>query len=116
MISTYTTQYGAESMPHAMPERRTFFDLLEFAGLDNWVRPGTVTRDQAGSRSTTDIVLAFYSLREQIIECEVHPSVHADSDRLPIRTALEINVPEASDPVKGGAGRLWMWRNSPTLC
>lgn len=75
-------------------------DLMESVGLDNWIRPGTVTRDQAGSQSTIDLVLASYSLREQMIACEVDLSVHADSDHLPIRTALEINVPEASDPVK----------------
>lgn len=75
-------------------------DLMETAGLDNWLAPGSVTRDQAGSQSTIDLVLASYSLREQMIACEVDYSVHADSDHRPILTLLEINVPEAADPVK----------------
>ena len=73
---------------------------METAGLDSWLPPGTVTRDQAGSRSTIDLVLASYSLREQMIACEVNNSVHADSDHLPILTLLEVNVLEAADPVK----------------
>jgi hypothetical protein len=73
---------------------------METAGLDNWLTPGTITRDQAGSQSTIDLVLASYALREQIVVCEVDHSVHADSDHLPILTLLEINVPEAVDPVK----------------
>lgn len=56
-------------------------DLKEVVGLDNWLIPGTVTRNQAGSQSTIDLVLASYSLREQMIACEVDNSVHADSDR-----------------------------------
>ncbi|OOQ82702.1 putative reverse transcriptase [Penicillium brasilianum] len=75
-------------------------DLMEMAGLDSWLAPGTVTRDQAGSQSTIDLVLASYALREQILVCEVDRDVHADSDHLPILTLLEINVPEAADPVK----------------
>jgi endonuclease/exonuclease/phosphatase family metal-dependent hydrolase len=75
-------------------------DLMETAGLDNWLAPGTITRDQAGHRSTIDLTLASYSLREQIVVCEVDHRAHADSDHLPIRTLLEINLPELSDPVK----------------
>lgn len=75
-------------------------DLMESAGLDNWIRPGTVTRDQTGFRSTIDLVLASYSLREQMIACEVDLDTHANSDHPPIRTTLEINLPEVSDPVK----------------
>jgi hypothetical protein len=75
-------------------------DLIETAGLDNWLTPGTITRDQAGSQSTIDLVFASYSLREQMIACEVDRSVHADSDHLPILTLLEVNVPEAADPIR----------------
>jgi endonuclease/exonuclease/phosphatase family metal-dependent hydrolase len=75
-------------------------DLMETAGLDNWLAPGSVTRDQAGSQSTIDLVLASYSLREQMVVCEVDDSVHADSDHLPILTLLEVDTPEAVDPVK----------------
>ncbi|OKO97888.1 hypothetical protein PENSUB_9814 [Penicillium subrubescens] len=73
---------------------------METAGLDNWLTPGTVTRDQAGSQSTIDLALALYSLREQIIAYEVDDSVHAESDYLPILTLLEINVLEAVDTIK----------------
>lgn len=75
-------------------------DLMEITGLDNWLTPGTVTRDQAGSQSTIDLVLASYSLREQMVVCEVNHNVHADSDHLPLLTLLDNNVPEAADPVK----------------
>jgi hypothetical protein len=75
-------------------------DLMETAGLDNWLVPGTITRDQAGHRSTIDLTLASYSLREQMVVCEVDHRAHADSDHLPIRTLLEINLPELPDPVK----------------
>jgi hypothetical protein len=42
----------------------------------------------------------LYSLREQIIACEVDDSVYADSDHLPILTLLKINVLLAADPIK----------------
>ncbi|OKP12959.1 hypothetical protein PENSUB_1341 [Penicillium subrubescens] len=73
---------------------------METAGLDNWLTPGTIIRDQSGSQSTIDLVLALYALREQIVAYEVDYSVHADSDHLLILTLLEINVLEAADPVK----------------
>jgi hypothetical protein len=75
-------------------------DLMESVGLDNWVAPGTITRDQAGYQSTIDLTLASYSLREQMIACEVDQDVHADSDHLPILTLLEVNVPETAEAVK----------------
>ena len=75
-------------------------DLMESVGLDNWLAPGSVTRDQAGSQSTIDLALASYMLREQLISCGVDHSVHADSDHLPILTLLEVNVPETAEAVK----------------
>ena len=91
--------WGGDDAPRDV-RAEDLLDLMEMAGLDNWLAPGTVTRDQAGSQSTIDLTLASYSLREQMIACEVDDSVHADSDHLPILTLLEINVPEAVDPVQ----------------
>ena len=73
---------------------------MEIAGLDNWLAPGTVTRDQAGYQSTIDLTLASYPLREQMIAYEVDRGVHTDSDHLPILTLLDINVPGTEDPIK----------------
>ena len=59
-------------------------DLMESVGLDNWLAPGSVTRDQAGSQSTIDLVLASYSLREQMIACEVKTTTQAPNRILEI--------------------------------
>ncbi|OOQ86154.1 putative reverse transcriptase [Penicillium brasilianum] len=91
--------WGGDAAPRDA-RAEDLLDLMESVGLDSWLAPGTITRDQAGSRSTIDLVLASYSLREQMLACEVDQSVHADSDHLPVLTLLEINVPEAADPIK----------------
>jgi hypothetical protein len=91
--------WGGDDAPRDV-RAEDLLDLMETGGLDNWLTPGTVTRDQAGHQSTIDLVLASYSLREQMVVCEVDHGAHADSDHLPIRTLLEINLPEAPDPVK----------------
>jgi endonuclease/exonuclease/phosphatase family metal-dependent hydrolase len=91
--------WGGDAAPRDA-RAEDLLDLMETAGLDSWLAPGTVTRDQAGSQSTIDLVLASYSLREQMLACKVDRDVHADSDHLPIQTLLEIDVPEASDPIK----------------
>lgn len=75
-------------------------DLMEAAGLDSWLASDTVTPYQAGHRSTIDLTLASYSLREQMVASEVDRGVHADSDHLPICTTLEINLLKMPDPVK----------------
>jgi hypothetical protein len=91
--------WGGDEAPRDV-KAEDLLDLMESAGLDNWLAPGTITRDQAGYQTTIDLTLASYSLREQMIACEVDQDVHADSDHLPILTLLEVNVPETAEAVK----------------
>ena len=71
--------------------------LMDSAGLDCWLEPGTITRMDARSRTTIDLVLASRRLTKRIISCEVSEETHADSDHLPIRTVLDIETQEVEE-------------------
>lgn len=75
--------WGGDDAPRDV-RAEDLLDMMELSVLDNRVRPVTVTRDQTGSRSTIDLVLASYSLREQSIECE--ESILAS---MPIQTTFQ---------------------------
>jgi hypothetical protein len=62
-FNLYHPAWGGDDAPRDV-RAEDLLDLIEMAGLDNWLAPGTVTRDQAGSQSTIDLTLVLYSLRE----------------------------------------------------
>lgn len=79
-------------------EAEELLDMMEAAGLDNWVPQGEATRELNGSRTTIDLVLASRSLYGRMVTCGTNPKVHADSDHLPIQTILDIDTPIAPKP------------------
>jgi hypothetical protein len=54
-------------------------ELMDMAGLDLWLEPGTITRDQARCQTTIDLVLASGTLEEIMVACEVNQRMHVDS-------------------------------------
>ncbi|KAI9035632.1 uncharacterized protein KD926_003172 [Aspergillus affinis] len=62
-----------------------------------WLEPGTTTRDEAGAKTTIDLVLGSQDLTPRLVACEITKKIHADSDHLPIRTLIDIQTktPEA---------------------
>ena len=88
------------------PNRQTRQDLkadslLEFTDsrlLDLWLEPGTVTREFKNHRTTIDLVWGSRKLTNHFVACEVAPKIHADSDHLPIRILINIDIPEAQAP------------------
>ncbi|KAI9043120.1 uncharacterized protein KD926_004623 [Aspergillus affinis] len=72
-------------------------DLSDGRCLDLWLKPGTITRDEAGAKTTIDLVLGSQDLTPRLVTCEVTEKIHADSDHLPIRTLIDIQTktPEA---------------------
>ncbi|KAJ5901433.1 hypothetical protein N7504_007427 [Penicillium tannophilum] len=74
------------------------FNLHHPLAWDCWLEPGTVTRMDARSSTTIDLVLASRRLTERMISCEVSMETHADSDHLPIRTVLGMETQEVEEP------------------
>ncbi|KAI9036266.1 uncharacterized protein KD926_002131 [Aspergillus affinis] len=72
-------------------------DLNDRRYLDLWLEPGITTRDEAGAKTTINLVLGSHDLTPRLVACEVNERVHADSDHYPIRTLLDISTktPEA---------------------
>jgi len=70
--------------------------LMDSASLDCWLEPGTVTRMDARSSTTIDLVLASRRLTERMISCEVSET-HADSDHLPICTIMDVETQEVEE-------------------
>ncbi|KAI9035708.1 uncharacterized protein KD926_002959 [Aspergillus affinis] len=72
-------------------------DLSDRGCLDLWLEPGITTRDEAGAKTTIDLVLGSQDLTPRLVTCEVTEKIHADSDHLPIRTLIDIQTktPEA---------------------
>ncbi|KAJ5195637.1 uncharacterized protein N7498_009075 [Penicillium cinerascens] len=81
-----------------------WLDAAEMRALDLWLKPGSITRMQAGSRSTLDLVFASERLGGSMISCKVQEGVHADSDHLPIRTIIDFATAE---PVEAPRRRNW---------
>lgn len=61
-------------------------ELMDAADLDFWLPPGTITREDAKSRTSIDLVMGSHALADRMVACEVNEKVHADSDHLPIYT------------------------------
>ncbi|KAI9041807.1 putative RNA-directed DNA polymerase from transposon X-element [Aspergillus affinis] len=72
-------------------------DLSDRRCLDLWLKPGTTTRDEAGAKTTIDLVLGSQDLTPRLVACKVTKKIHADSNHLPIRTLIDIQtkIPEA---------------------
>ncbi|KAJ5195634.1 uncharacterized protein N7498_009072 [Penicillium cinerascens] len=60
------------------------------------LKPGSITRNQAGSRTTIDLVFATEGLGGRI----VLEQIHADSDHLPIRTIIDFDTPQPEQEKK----------------
>ncbi|KAJ5667634.1 hypothetical protein N7507_003498 [Penicillium longicatenatum] len=71
--------------------------LMDSAGLECWLEPGTITRADARSNTTIDLVLASRKLTERMISCEVSMETHADSDHLPICTIVDVEMQEVEE-------------------
>jgi hypothetical protein len=74
----------------------TLIELTDIADLDLWLAPGTTTRDEAGHRTTIDLVFGSHDLLDRFIASEVAHECHAHSDHLPIRTILDIQTNAAA--------------------
>jgi Ribonuclease HI len=81
-----------------------WLDAAETRALDLWLKPGSITRMQAGSQSTLDLVFASASLDGRMIDCRVAEDVHADSDHLPVRTIIDF---ETEEPAEAPKRRNW---------
>ncbi|KAI9034950.1 uncharacterized protein KD926_004998 [Aspergillus affinis] len=65
-------------------------DLSDRRYLDLWLEPGITIRDEAGTKTTIDLVLGSQDLTPRLVTCEVTEKIYADSDHLPIRTLIDI--------------------------
>ncbi|KAJ5953702.1 hypothetical protein N7454_000598 [Penicillium verhagenii] len=81
-------------------EAEELLTLMDSAELDCWLEPGTVTRMDARSQTTIDLVLASRRLKERMVSCEVSADTHADSDHLPICTVVDLGTEEVEEPVR----------------
>ncbi|OGE48027.1 hypothetical protein PENARI_c033G04144 [Penicillium arizonense] len=79
-------------------------ELTDSADLDLWLAPGTITRDEAGHKTTIDLVFGSHDLSERFLTSEIAHECHSHSDHLPIRTILDI---QTSAPARAPKRRNW---------
>lgn len=80
-------------------------DVMETRGMDLWLKPGSITRNQAGSQTTIDLVFATEGLDGRMVDCQVLEQIHEDSDHLPIRTIIDFDTPQPEQEKKR-----WNWK------
>ncbi|KAJ5710399.1 hypothetical protein N7488_004555 [Penicillium malachiteum] len=81
------------------PRAADVVELMDSADLDLWLEPGTQTRMGSGGQGSTsiDLVLASRALQGRLISCGVSIDNHADSDHLPIKTAIDVETDVVED-------------------
>jgi exonuclease III len=70
-------------------------NILQMANLQLLSRPGAITWEARGSRSTLDLVFGSDLALDRLLECEVKLDMDHGSDHLPVATTLSLSAQTA---------------------
>lgn len=97
----YPAQGGIEATQDVGANK--LIELCDEADLDLWLEPGTITRDQNREQTIIDLFFGIPDLIERLVVCELALDCYTDSDYLPIRVLLDVDV----EPPIETKRRLW---------
>jgi len=103
--------WAGEDYHHQHAEADELIEIVEENSLQLLLPPGTITYRARAAESTLNLVFVSQSLKSTQIMCHVAPEMNNDSDHLPVRTVLDVNL----IPREFRQSRLWNKMNEALL-
>ncbi len=75
-------------------EAEDLLEIIDIHDIEMTIEPGVVTWQRRNQKSTIDLTFISNGLLERLVNCVHGDDIDHDSDHWPIRTVLDITVPQ----------------------